>query len=95
MIRNVVVGRLHPGADPAAVDAALAAIVGLDLPGRLDCRVGRDAGLREGAWGFAITSDWDGRRRLPRLRPRRRAQPHPAELFGPLCAEIARVQFDA
>ncbi len=95
MIRNVVVGRLHPGADPAAVDAALAAIVGLDLPGRLDCRVGRDAGLREGAWGFAITSDWadaDAYRAYDRDAEHNRIR---AELFGPLCAEIARVQFDA
>ncbi|MCO7220959.1 Dabb family protein [Klenkia sp. PcliD-1-E] len=95
MIRNVVVGRLHPGADPVAVDAALAAITALDLPGRLDCRVGRDAGLRDGAWGFAITSDWadaEAYRAYDLDAEHNRIR---AELFGPLCAEIARVQFEA
>jgi hypothetical protein len=95
VIRNVVVGRLRPDADPGAVDAALAAIVGLDLPGRLDCRVGRDAGLRAGAWGFAITSDWADAEsyRAYDLDPEHNRIR--GELFGPLCEDIARVQFSA
>ena len=95
MIRNVVVGRLLPGADPAAVQTALDAIVALPVQGCLDVRVGRDAGLRDGAWGFAITSDWvdaDAYRAYDLDAEHDRVR---AELFGPLCAEIARVQFEA
>ena len=59
VIRNVVLGRLKPEhADDPAVDAALAAIDALDLPGKLSSRVGRDVGLRAGGWSFAITNDW-------------------------------------
>ena len=61
MIRNVVMGRLKDPADPAAgkqLDDGLAGIAALDLPGQLAMHVGRDAGLREGAWTFAITNDW-------------------------------------
>lgn len=65
MIRNVVLGRLRdaPDAESARQDRerlekALASIAGLQLPGLLDCRAGLDAGLREGAWSFAITNDF-------------------------------------
>ncbi|SDY11687.1 Stress responsive A/B Barrel Domain [Modestobacter sp. DSM 44400] len=93
MIRNVVVGRLRPGTDLAAVRSALDAIVALPVEGLLDVRVGLNAGLREGAWGFAITSDfvdaaayrvYDADAEHNRIR---------RELFDPLCEEIARIQF--
>jgi hypothetical protein len=65
VIRNVVVGRLRPAGDPAqrAADAALlqeglAGIAALRFPGMLAMNVGRDLGLREGGWSFAITNDW-------------------------------------
>jgi Stress responsive A/B Barrel Domain len=61
MIRNVVMGKLKNPSDPAAssqLDEGLAGIAALDLPGQLAMHVGRDAGLREGAWTFAITNDW-------------------------------------
>jgi hypothetical protein len=95
VIRNVVVGRLRPGADPAAVRSALDAIVALPVEGLLDVRAGMDAGLRDGAWGFAITSDfvdaaayraYDVDAEHNRVRE---------EMFAPLCEEIARVQFEA
>jgi len=95
VIRNVVVGRLQPGAYPAAVQTALDAIVAWPVQGCLDVRVGRDAGLRDGAWGFAITSDWvdaEAYRVYDLDAEHNRIR---AELFGPLCAEIARVQFEA
>lgn len=101
MIRNVVVGRLRPTEDPAQaeadsarLDAALAGIEALPCPGRLASRVGRDAGLREGGWDFAITNDWadeaayrayDVDTEHNRLR---------REGFAPVCAEIVRVQLD-
>jgi Stress responsive A/B Barrel Domain len=65
VIRNVVMGRLREtdddaqaSADAAELDSALAALAALRLPGMLDMRTGRDLGLREGGWDFAITNDW-------------------------------------
>jgi Stress responsive A/B Barrel Domain len=93
MIRNVVVGRLHPGVEIDAIEPGLAAIVALEVPGLLDCRVGRDLRLREQSWDFAITSDfvdevayrnYDTDVEHNRIR---------REMFAPLCREIARVQF--
>ena len=95
MIRNVVLGRLRDGVQPAAVEPALAAIVALHPDGLIDCRVGVDLRLRDESWDFAITSDfvdeqayraYDGEAEHNRVR---------REMFGPLCAEIARVQFEA
>ncbi len=95
MIRNVVLGRLRAGVGPSAVEPALAAIVALQPKGLLDCRVGRDLRLRGDSWDFAITSDFVDAQAY-------RAYDHDAEhnrvrkeMFTPLCAEIARVQFEA
>lgn len=93
MIRNVVVGRLREGADPARLDAALEAIAGLQLPGLLDVHVGRDLGLRDGGWSFAITNDWvdeDAYRGYDLDEEHNRLR---RELFAPLCEQIVRVQF--
>ena len=101
MIRNVVVGRLRDAPDPGQaaldrdrLDAALAGIEALGCPGRVASRVGRDAGLRDGGWDFAITNDWvdaaayrvyDADAEHNRLR---------REEFAPVCAEIVRVQLE-
>jgi hypothetical protein len=93
MIRNVVVGRVRPGVPRQQVEEALAAIVALDPPGCLDMRVGVDAGLREGNWGFAITADFadeDAYRRYDLEEEHNRVR---RELFGPICEEIVRGQF--
>ncbi len=61
MIRNVVLARLADDAGPeeeAQLERGLAGIAALRLPGQLAGHVGRDAGLRAGAWSCAITSDW-------------------------------------
>lgn len=95
MIRNVVLGRLRPEADQAAVQRALDAIVALQPPGLIDVKVGLDAGLRDGAWGFAITSDFvdvDAYRRYDAEEEHNRIR---REMFAPLCEELARVQFEA
>lgn len=93
MIRNVVVGRVLPGTDPAHVQQALDAIVALPVEGLVDVRVGLDAGLRPGAWSFAITSDfvdaeayrvYDADAEHNRIR---------RDMFDPVCEDIARVQF--
>ena len=95
MIRDVVVGRVRPGTDLGSVQEALDAIVALPVPELVDVRVGRDAGLRPGAWSFAITSDfvdaeayraYDTEAEHNRIRH---------EMFDPVCEEIARVQFSA
>ena len=97
MIRNVVLMRLPEDADEDAWDAlegGLAAIAALDLPGRLDVRVGLDAGLREGGWSASITSDWadaDAYRRYD-LDPEHNRY---REQITAVCSEVARVQFDA
>ena len=94
MIRNVVVGRLKHGADQALLDEALRGLLLLPLDGLLEMQVGRDAGLREGGWDYAITADfadadayrrYDADEELGRLRH---------ELFDVLSEEIARVQFE-
>ncbi len=100
MIRNVVLGRLRPSSDPtqaaadaAQLDAGLEALAALGFPGLLSMHIGRDLGLREGGWSFAITNDWvdaefyrayDTDTEHNRLR---------REVIAPLCADIARVQF--
>jgi hypothetical protein len=93
VIRNVVVGRVRPGTDLSLVQEALDAIAALPVRGLVDVRVGLDAGLRPGAWSFAITSDfvdaeayrvYDAEAEHNRIR---------REMFDPVCEEIARVQF--
>jgi hypothetical protein len=93
VIRNVVVGKLHPGVEPAAVRPALDAIAALPVTGCADVRVGLDAGLRAGGWDFAITSDWvdaDAYRVYDLDEEHNRIR---REMFDPYCARIARVQF--
>ena len=93
MIRNVVVGRLRAGVDPSAVEPALAAIAALRPEGQIACRLGRDLGLREQSWDFAITNDfadeaayraYDADEEHNRIR---------RELIAPLVDEVVRVQF--
>ena len=95
MIRNVVVGKLKPGVDLAAVEPALAAVAALRPDGLLDSRLGTDLRLREQGWDFAITSDfvdeasyraYDQDAEHNRIR---------AELFAPICEQIVRVQLQA
>ncbi len=94
MIRSVVVGRLRPGADQQQLDEALHGLLLLPLDGLLEMQVGRDAGLREDGWDYAVTADfadadayrrYDAGEELGRLR---------RELFDVLSEEIARVQFE-
>lgn len=93
-MRNVVLGRLKAGADEALLDEALRGLLLLPIDGLLEMQVGRDAGLREDGWDYAITADfadadayrrYDADEELGRLR---------RELFEVLSEEIARVQFE-
>ena len=93
MIRNIVVGRLRPDVSPEAVDQALQALLGLRPDGLIEMRAGRDAGLRDGNWGYAITADFvdeDAYRRYDLEEEHNRIR---RELFAPISESIARVQF--
>ena len=85
----MVVGRLRAA---AALDAALGASAGLQLPGRVAVHVGRDLGLRDGGWS-AITNDWvdeDAYRGYDLDEEHNRIR---RELFAPIAEQIVRVQF--
>jgi len=95
VIRNVVVGRLRAGVELSEVQPALAAIKALRPEGLLDCRVGVDARLRDESWDFAITSDFVDEAAYRAYDQEAEHNRVRREMFGPLCAEIARVQFEA
>lgn len=100
MIRNVVVGRLRRTEDPdqraadlELLEQGLAGIAALRLPGLMAMNVGSDLGLRDGGWTFAITNDWqdaDAYRAYDADEEHNRLR---REIFGVICEEIARVQF--
>lgn len=100
MIRNVVLGRLREpsdraqsAADAALLDEALAGIAALRFPGLVAMQTGRDLGLREGGWSFAVTNDWtdvDSYRVYDADEEHNRIR---RELFTPICGQLARVQF--
>ena len=95
MIRNVVVAKLRPGVAPEDARKALDAIVALDPPGCLSMLVGLDAGLREGNWSLAITADFAD---VESYRAYDLDEEHGRvrrELFGPICEDIVRIQFEA
>ncbi|WP_224403660.1 Dabb family protein [Pseudonocardia sp. ICBG1034] len=94
MIRNVVVGRLKDGVDPAGIEEGLQALRDLRVEGLdLDLEAGLDLGLREGNAHFVLTLDlpdeesyrvYDSDDEHNRIR---------RELFAPLCSSIERIQF--
>jgi stress responsive alpha/beta barrel protein len=101
VIRNVVLGRLRSGGDPAEreTDAALlqeglAGIAALSFPGLIAMSVGTDVGLRDGGWTFAIVNDWqdaDAYRIYDADEEHNRIR---REIFAKICQDIARVQFE-
>ena len=94
MLRNVVLGRLRDGADRALLDEALRGLLLLPMDGLVEMHVGRDAGLRDGSWDYAITADFtdaDAYRRYDADEEHNRLR---HELFEVLSEEIARVQFE-
>jgi len=94
MIRNVVVGRLRPDADVAMLEKALDGLLHLELTGLVEMRVGRDAVLRPDNWDYAITADFvdaDAYRRYDQDEEHNRLR---RELFGPVSADVVRIQFE-
>jgi hypothetical protein len=95
VIRNVVVGRLKPGAAREDAEKALAAIVALEPEGCLSMKVGVDAGLREGNWDFSITADFADVGSYQRYDLEEEHNRIRRELFAPISEEIVRIQFEA
>lgn len=94
MIRNVVMGRVHPQVPAEQVEAALQALRDLRVEGvQLHLVAGQDLGLREGNAGYAITvdvADEDTYRAYDRDEEHNRIR---RELFAPISSSIDRVQF--
>lgn len=94
MIRNVVMGRVHPQVPAEQVEAALQALRDLRVEGvQLHLVAGQDLGLREGNAGYAITvdvADEDAYRAYDRDEEHNRIR---RELFAPISSSIDRVQF--
>ena len=93
-MRDVVLGRLRDGADEELLDEALRGLLLLPMDGLVEMHIGRDAGLREGSWDYAITADFadaDAYRRYDADDEHNRLR---RELFDVLSEQIARVQFE-
>lgn len=92
MVRNIVLVKLAPGQDPAAVAEAQQAFLNLNCPGTLSYVIGDDLGLRDGNWSFAIVAEFadaDAYRAYDKNEEHNRAR---AALL-PMTEQIARVQF--
>ena len=93
MIRNVVVGRVRPDVSAATIDAALAAIKALDVVRGTDLQAGRDLGLRDGNWSFAIVGDFADEAAYRRYDEDAEHNRVRREMVAPMCEEIVRLQF--
>lgn len=96
MIRNVVMGKVRDDLtddEQHALDEALAGIAGLQLPGQRAMTLGRDLGLREGGYSFAIVNDWDDEASYRNYDTDEEHNRYRA-VIGPACAHIGRVQFE-
>ena len=94
MIRNVVVGRLHPDVPAERLEAALQALRDLRVEGvELRMVSGTDLGLREGNASYVITVDLDDE---DAYRVYDRDEEHNRirrEMFAPISSSIERIQF--
>ena len=93
MIRNVVLVRLKPSADPAEVADIQEDFRRLNCPGTLSYTLGDDLALREGNWSYAIVADFtdaDAYRGYDLDEAHNRARAR----LAPLAEEVARVQFE-
>jgi hypothetical protein len=93
VIRNVVLVKLKPDADRAAIARVQAGLRGLNRPGTLSYTLGDDLQLRDGNWDFAIVADFSDADTYTTYdrdeeHNRLRAQ------LAPHAEAVARVQFD-
>jgi hypothetical protein len=92
VIRNVVMVKMRDGYDETWLEGLLRRFQGLNCPGTAAYTVGRDLGLREGGWTFAIVADFvdaDAYRAYDADGPHNDLR---AELT-PHAEQVARVQF--
>ena len=90
MVGNVVLVKLAPGQDPAAVAKAQQAFLNVNRPGTLSYVIGDDLGLRDGNWSFAIVADPGAYRAYDPDEEHNRAR----AVLLPMTEQIARVQFE-
>ena len=93
MIRNIVLVKLKPNADPSVVARVQDGLRGLNRPGTLSYTIGDDLKLRDGNWSFAIVADFSDADTYTAYdrdeeHNRLRAQ------LAPHAEELARVQFE-
>ncbi len=92
VIRNVVMVKMREGFDEAWLAELLPRFQALNCPGTAAYTIGRDLGLRDGGWTFAIVADFvdaDAYRAYDAdgLHNALRAE------LAPHAVQIARVQF--
>jgi hypothetical protein len=93
VIRNVVMGRLNDDADLGRLEEGLAALRALRIDGLLALDCGRDLGLREGNWNYAVTADLADETAYRRYDDDEEHNRIRRELLGPVTGQIVRVQF--
>ena len=93
MIRNVVLGRLRPDADPAQLEAGLSALRAMLIDGMVALDCGRDLGLRDGNFDYAVTADLVDEAAYRRYDEDEEHNRIRRELLGPVSEQIVRVQF--
>jgi quinol monooxygenase YgiN len=93
MIRNVVMVKLRPDADPGAVRAVQEGFAAMNCPGTVSYTLGDDLRLREGNWSFAIVADFEDEEAYRAYDADPEHNRLRAQLAGHV-AEIARVQFE-
>ena len=93
MIRNVVLIKLKPDHDAAAVAEIQEGLRGLDCPGTVSYTLGNDLGLREGNWNVAIVADFDDEDSY-RAYDLDAAHNQLRARIAPMAEQIARAQFE-
>ena len=94
MIRNVVVGRLKDGVDPAGIEKGLQALRALRAEGLdLDLKAALDLALRARNPPFVLTLDLPDEESYPVYAADDEHNRIRRELFAPLCSSIERIQF--
>lgn len=92
MIRNVVTVKVRDGYDEAWLADLLRRFQTLNTPGTIAYTIGRDAGLRDGGWTFAIVSDYADAEAYRRYDADEEHNALRAEL-APHAEQVSRVQF--
>ena len=93
MIRNVALMRLKEGVSAEQVDALTGALLAMKIKGMLELSAGRDLGLREGNFDYAVVADFEdeaGYRAYDLDAEHNRIR---RELVAPIVERVERVQY--